>query len=138
MALFSHVDLRVRRQPEAFRFYNALLGSMGFHVVKAERFDEHEPTWRRAGWVANDEFFGFIVDPEFVANQTRLAFAAKSPAEVDRLAAVALEHGANDYDPPHDYGGYYAAFFEDPDGNRLEICYLQQHGGLAADPLHRS
>ncbi|GAC1390169.1 MAG: VOC family protein [Vulcanimicrobiaceae bacterium] len=137
MPLISHIDLRVKRQPEAFRFYNALLGAIGFHLVKAERFDEHEPTWRRAGWVANDEFFGFIVDPEFVPNQNRIAFAASSQAQVDELAAIALAHGGTDFDPPHDYHGYYAAFFEDPDGNRLEICFLKQHGGLAADPTHR-
>lgn len=39
--------------------------------------------------------------------------------------------GAQEINGPTDYGGYHATFFEDPDGNRLEVCFLTRHGGLS-------
>ncbi len=46
-----------------------------------------------------------------------------------RVAAIALEAGALNMSGPRacpEYSAtYYAAFFEDPCGNCLEICYLE-------------
>ena len=54
---------------------------------------------------------------------------AADRAEVDRLAAIAREAGAAAFEAPHvceEYTPfYYAAFFEDADGNKLEICYRE-------------
>jgi catechol 2,3-dioxygenase-like lactoylglutathione lyase family enzyme len=128
--LISHIDLRVREPERGLAFYDALLGAFGFERVTTPPFGPDEPTWRRPHWRANDEFFGFVVDPELVPNANRLAFQAYSPEEVDRATAAARRAGARDVDGPTDYGGYYASFFEDPDGNRLEICFLTKHQGL--------
>ena len=128
--LFSHVDQRVRDRDRGLAFYDALLGAFGFERVTAPPFGADEPTWRRPGWQANDEFFGFAVDPELVPNANRLAFQAYSREEVDRVTERARQAGARDVDGPADYDGYYASFFEDPDGNRLEICFLTKHQGL--------
>ena len=53
--------------------------------------------------------------------------ARPSRAEVDRLAEIARASGATAFEPPHvceEYTPfYYATFFEDADGNKLEICY---------------
>ncbi len=129
--LFSHVDLRVRERDRGLAFYDALLGAFGFERVTVPPFGPDEPTWRRPQWQANDEFFGFVVDPELVPNPNRLAFQAYSPDEVDRATEAARRAGARDVDGPQDYGGYYASFFDDPDGNRLEVCFLTKHQGLA-------
>ena len=53
------------------------------------------------------------------------SFWAKSTAEVDRLTEVVRRAGGCHIEGPG-YGegpGYYALFFEDPSGNRLEICH---------------
>jgi catechol 2,3-dioxygenase-like lactoylglutathione lyase family enzyme len=59
-------------------------------------------------------------------NGTRIAFWAESRAEVDRLARLVRKIGGKNLEGPGlcpSYSaGYYACFFEDPDGNKLEIC----------------
>ena len=60
-------------------------------------------------------------------NANRIAFWAESRDDVDGVAAVAREAGAAVESGPRDcpeYGaGYYAFFFQDPSGNRLEVVY---------------
>ncbi len=130
MRLFSHVDLRVRDGGRALAFYDALLGVFGFQRVVTSAFDEAEPVWRYANWKANDEFFGFVVDPEFRPNQNRIAFHAPTREHIDRATEALRSVNAPNLDGPVDYGGYYATFFDDPDGNRLEVCFLTRHGDL--------
>ena len=98
---------------------------MGF-----SRLDE-EPgaiNYHLPGEDRSQPFFGLMEDASHAANGTRIAFRASSRAEVDRLAQVARAAGAQAFEPPEDYGGagwYYAAFFEDPEGNKLEICFRE-------------
>jgi predicted lactoylglutathione lyase len=125
--LFSHVDLRVKDVVAATKFYDVFLAEFGFVRVKGV-FSDNEPTWRREHWQANDEFIGLTVDPEFVPNANRIAFHATSPEQVDRATAALQRAGAGDIDGPTDYGGYYATFCDDPEGNKLEVCYLTHHG----------
>ena len=57
-------------------------------------------------------------------NENRIAFWAESPGEVDRLASIATGAGAQNVEGPGwEDETYYAVFFEDPCGNRLEICH---------------
>ena len=60
-----------------------------------------------------------------------MAFHAESPADVDRIHRALLEAGATVLDPPADYTGrrgytpgYYAAFYADPDGIRIEVAHI--------------
>lgn len=124
--LFSHVDLRVREVEPARAFYDELLAEFGFFRVEG-LFPDHEPTWRRKEWQANDEFIGLTVDDAFAPNANRIAFHATSREQVDRASAVARRAGALNVDGPEDYSGYYAMFCDDPAGNPLEICYLTHH-----------
>ncbi|HEY8314181.1 MAG TPA: VOC family protein [Candidatus Baltobacteraceae bacterium] len=136
--LFSHVDLRVRDGARALAFYDALLAEFDFVRVTEFPFTEAEPTWRRQNWRANDEFFGFIIDSAFVPNANRVAFHATSREQVDRVTVAVRRANANEVDGPMEYDGYYATFFEDPDGNRLEVCYLTKHGGLCGGATSRA
>lgn len=49
------------------------------------------------------------------------------------MTATLQKLGAADIDGPEEYDGYYATFFEDPDGNKYEVCYLTKHQGLTGD-----
>ena len=70
------------------------------------------------------EFFGVTESPAYVANENRVAFRTENAAGVDRVAEVAMRAGARKIEGPLDYEpGYHAVFFEDPSGNRLEVCY---------------
>ncbi|HXF94391.1 MAG TPA: hypothetical protein VNK46_16700 [Nitrospiraceae bacterium] len=65
--------------------------------------------------------------PEHVANECRIAFWADSIREIDWLAAIAVRPGARNVEGRvHEDPLCYAVFFEDPGGNRLEICYRQR------------
>lgn len=55
-----------------------------------------------------------------VGNGTMVALQAASPEQVDRLHAIALEQGGTCEGKPGDRGGgFYAAYFRDLDGNKL-------------------
>lgn len=125
--LFSHVDLRVRDVASVLKFYDIFLAEFGFTRLTQLPFTEEEPTWRREHWQANDEFIGLTEDREFKPNENRIAFHATSREQVDRITRVLEQVQARDIDGPTDYQGYYATFFEDPDGNRFEVCFLTHH-----------
>jgi predicted enzyme related to lactoylglutathione lyase len=117
---FDHIDLRVPRLAEVVAFYETLLPALGFsRKMTIEGWLQFEA----AGNMAT-EFFGITESPSHAPNENRIAFWAKSPADVDRIAAIAARVGARNIEGPMDYAsGYYAAFFEDPAGNRLEVCH---------------
>jgi catechol 2,3-dioxygenase-like lactoylglutathione lyase family enzyme len=59
-----------------------------------------------------------------VPNESRIAFRVENDREVDRIADVVRAAGATELSGPKPmpYGpGYYAVFFADPSGNRLEV-----------------
>src|SRR5581483_8596621 len=83
-----------------------------------------------AGGDKPEAFFCFTQDRRHRPNKTRIAFWAENRAEVDRLARLARRLGAKNFEEPElcrGYSaGYYACFFDDPDGNKLEICYREK------------
>ena len=121
MNRFGHIDLRVSDIDAAADFYEALLPALGF----TERY--HGGAWKV--WATTDPlpgtaYFGITEERTHVANDNRIAFWVESPAEVDRVAKVARRAGATELSGPKPmpYGpGYYAVFFADPSGNRLEV-----------------
>jgi catechol 2,3-dioxygenase-like lactoylglutathione lyase family enzyme len=119
---YDHIDLRVRNLAEARPFYETLLPALGF--TRDVRI-EHWLQFEAAGADSATEFFGVTESSRHVANECRIAFWADSPSEVDRLAEIIVRAGARNVEGPgyHEGPGYYAVFFEDPSGNRLEICH---------------
>jgi catechol 2,3-dioxygenase-like lactoylglutathione lyase family enzyme len=68
------------------------------------------------------------------AGVLRPAFAAADRAVVDRAHELAVAAGAEILDPPQvfDYEpGYYATFFRDPNGFKLEVVTRIQPGPAA-------
>ena len=129
--LFDHIDLRVKDMEAARKFYRKFLPQLGFVHEKAEpapaeASDGDFHTFYSAGGSNPSEFFGFTEDENHQANGTRIAFWADTREEVDRLAKLVREAGGKALEGPEicaEYSpGYYAFFFEDPDGNKLEIC----------------
>lgn len=121
---FDHVDLRVRSLAEARPFYEVLLPALGFtRNVTIEGWLQYEV----AGTDGATEFVGLTESPQHVANECRVAFWADSLREVERLAELVVRAGARNVEGPlYEEVRYYAVFFEDPCGNRLEICYRER------------
>ncbi|MGH7228965.1 MAG: VOC family protein [Nitrospiraceae bacterium] len=123
---YDHIDLRVRSLSEVRPFYEILLPALGFtRDVTVEGWLQFEA--EREDGAA--EFFGVTESPQHVANECRIAFWTDSIIAVDRLAAIAVRAGARKVEgPAHEIPQpgetiYYAVFFEDPCGNRFEVCY---------------
>jgi len=120
--LYDHIDLRVCNLAKVRPFYEVLLPALGF-TWKTEI-----PDWFQYEAAAPDDgpaaFFGVTELRSHVPNENRIAFWAESAAEVDRLAEIATRAGARKVEgPAWEDEAYYAVFFEDPCGNRLEICH---------------
>lgn len=122
--LYDHVDLRVRNLERARTFYDPLMIAMGFTRFDTDgvNINYHPP-----GDGRTQPFFGLMEDAEHRGNASRIAFRAAAREDVDRLATTARDAGALAFEAPQPYGAswYYAAFFEDMDGNKLEICYRE-------------
>ncbi|HEX8280432.1 MAG TPA: VOC family protein [Chthoniobacterales bacterium] len=119
---YDHIDLRVRDMKVARRFYREVLPALGF----TEKGDDGEWFSYYAPGEGKPPFFGLTEDPDHRANGTRISFWAETREEVDRVADVVKRAGGKVLEGPElciDYTpDYYAFFWEDPDGNKLEIC----------------
>lgn len=118
--LYDHLDLRVPDLAAVTPFYETLLPVLGF----GRRQDV--PGWLQ--YEASDHgataFIGITESPSHVPNENRVAFWSASVEDVDAVAEVALLAGARNVEGPLPYApGYYAFFFEDPCGNRFEVCH---------------
>ena len=119
---FDHVDLRVQSIAEALPFYEKFLPALGFTRISGQ------DDWRTFSFGETDptDFIWIVEAPSHQPSETRIAMWAESRAEVNRLAKVVAEAGGRVLEGPElceDYGpSYYAFFFQDPCGNRWEIC----------------
>lgn len=122
--ILDHIDLRVPDLANAGPFYRGLLPALGFtkEMPLSDWIQFIAPPRDKDDIT---EFFGLTEDKDHVPNKNRIAFWAASMDEVDRLAKLLPGIGARNIEGPgYDEGPfYYAVFFEDPWGNRLEICY---------------
>ena len=102
------------------RFYDALAGELGL-----VRYLETE---RAIGWRQPMSGIGLAITlpfderPASVGNGAMATIAGQDRGQVDRVHALALAHGGTDEGAPGVRGnGFYAAYFRDPDGNKLNI-----------------
>jgi predicted lactoylglutathione lyase len=119
----DHIDLRVSDLKRAHKFYGKLLPALGFI---RNRSSGRCGIFYAAGGEKPEAFFAFNQNRRHQPNNTRIAFWAETREEVDRLARLVRKIGGKNLEGPElcrAYSrGYYACFFEDPAGNKLEIC----------------
>jgi catechol 2,3-dioxygenase-like lactoylglutathione lyase family enzyme len=125
--VIGYVTLGTNDMPRAASFYDALLAEIG-----ARRFMESE---RLIAWaVSPDKPALGVVKPydgkaATIGNGVMIALVVDSNAKVDALYKKALALGAADEGPPGPRGvpGFYAGYFRDLDGNKLN-CYCWTQG----------
>lgn len=121
--LLDHVDLRVGDFNRTRALYDAILPAMGYTRINA---GDESAGYHLPGETGAEPFLWIVSDTSHRPNGTRIALAARDRAEVNRLAEIARSNGATAFEPPaliEEYGAkYYATFFEDAEGNKLEIC----------------
>lgn len=129
--LVHHIDLTVTDKSRSRVFYDAVLGFLGYR--RSADYD-HGSDWDRAGSPFHS--IGIIEARGDGANRTHdryspglhhLAWTADSRDDVDALHDLLRSIGAEVLDPPADYPRYgptyYAVFFADPDGLKLEFVF---------------
>lgn len=135
----NHVILNVNDLARSKPFYAALMPRIGYPT--ALEFGNF------LGWYGNGcSFWLKQADPRY-AGETfskdrvglcEVAFNAESRAQIDSLARDLESFGGRILDPPREYPeyadlpspgsrphmrGYYAVFFADPEGIKLELCH---------------
>ncbi len=118
---YDHIDFRVRDLKRVTPFYDALMPALGMRVIRgSDRSREYYHDDRRL------PFFGLNRSLTSKPNRSRIAFAAASRKDVDRIAAVTRRSGGAAIEGPEVCANYrqpyYAVFLEDPDGNKFEVC----------------
>jgi catechol 2,3-dioxygenase-like lactoylglutathione lyase family enzyme len=130
-----HVDLVVSSIERSLPFYRDLLGPLGWHGVTEVQGERKETIWylwgpgsslgvREALTTRETPFDRYEIGVHHVA------FEAASRAAVDERAAWVSEQGGEIESGPEEYWyspGYYAVFFYDPDGMKLEIVHVPGH-----------
>jgi catechol 2,3-dioxygenase-like lactoylglutathione lyase family enzyme len=126
--LISHVFIGVADFRDAFRFYSLVVSELGLKL----KFSDAEKQW--AGWMMENQprplfligapFNGEAATP---GNGQMVALLAPSRDAVDRAYVSALENGGVCEGPPglrpQYHSNYYGAYFRDPDGNKICVCF---------------
>ena len=123
----SHITLGTNDVQRAVRFYDPVLGSIGFS--RAPKPGDKPPMYARDGAMPFVYLYPpFDGAPATVGNGSHIAFTARTRSAVDEFHAMALAFGGQDEGAPglrtHYGEHYYAAYVRDPDGNKLQaVCY---------------
>ena len=116
--MLGYVTIGTRDLPRAVEFYDAIAKEMDTpRLMEFETFI----AWQKPGGPAGLAVtLPYDKNPASVGNGMMVALQAKDPAQVKRLYELALSLGGTDEGPPGDRGGgFYAAYFRDRDGNKL-------------------
>ena len=126
-ALISHITFGTNDREKAARFYDAVLGSIGFSRLPKPA--DKPPAYAKGGGLPIIYIYTpFDGEPATAGNGTHVAFIADTKAEVQAFHREALAHGGSDEGAPgprpHYGPNYYAAYVRDLDGNKLQaVCY---------------
>jgi predicted lactoylglutathione lyase len=122
-AMIGYVTLGTNDVARAARFYDALLAELGAkRTMEAETFIAWGAT---PGGAMLSVIVPYDKQPATVGNGVMVALAASSKAQVDAIHRKALELGGKDEGAPGPRGdGFYAAYFRDLDGNKLNAFFM--------------
>jgi len=121
--VIGYVTLGTNDLPRAAKFYDALCGELG--VGRMMEFDTFIAWGAPGGGCGIGLTKPYDGNPATVGNGVMAAFEAADEAQVQRLYDVALANGGSDEGAPGPRGdGFYAAYFRDPDGNKLNAFIM--------------
>ena len=126
-----HVDLVVSSIERSLPFYSELLGPLGYTRVGEVEGERGETIWYlsapRSSVGLREAQSDSPPYDRYRVGLHHLAFEAVTRSDVDDRAAWLRTQDAEIESDPQEYAyvpGYYAVFFYDPDGLKLEIVYL--------------
>jgi predicted lactoylglutathione lyase len=122
--MIGYVTLGTRDLKKAAAFYDKIAAEMGLgRFLESDTFISWGSEESGAGLGVTAPFDG---KPMTVGNGVMVALAARDRAEVDRIYKLALSLGGTDEGAPgpRGEGGFYAAYFRDLDGNKLNAFVM--------------
>jgi catechol 2,3-dioxygenase-like lactoylglutathione lyase family enzyme len=118
--MIGYVTLGTNDLPRATAWYDTLLAQLGAkRIMEGDRFVAWgvSPTAPSVGVIKP-----YDGQPATAGNGTMIALVVRERAQVDALHAKALALGGKDEGAPGERGGgFYAAYFRDLDGNKLNV-----------------
>jgi len=125
-----HVDLVVSSIERSLPFYRDLLGPLGWHGVSEVEGERGETIWYLWGpgsSIGLREAQTAGEHDRYSVGLHHLALEASSRGVVDERSNWLEAQGAEIESGPEEYSytpGYYAVFFYDPDGLKLEVVHV--------------
>lgn len=127
-----HVFISVKDIRRSRPFYAALMPRLGYPATWDYAGDGGSIGFLGTGgsfWLKQaDERYASDTFSKDRVGLCEIAFRAESRAQVDALACDIEAFGGRVLDPPREYPeyvpGYYAVFFADPDGIKLELVHI--------------
>ena len=124
-----HIDITVTQLKTSIAFYDLVLGRLGYH--RSGAYAGGVPCWLTKEGTAQFSIGlhaskGGQPHHRYSAGLHHLAFSAETKEQVDSFYEFLLQQNVEILDPPavYDYSpGYYAVFFTDPDGIKLEVVF---------------
>jgi predicted lactoylglutathione lyase len=121
--MIGYVTLGTSDLARSARFYDAIAAEMG--VGRMMEFPTYIAWGTPGGAAGIAATLPFDGKPPSVGNGVMVALEAKDRAQVDRLHAIALAHGGSCEGRPGPRGdSFYAGYFRDPDGNKLNAFIM--------------
>jgi predicted lactoylglutathione lyase len=121
--MIGYVTLGTNDIQRAARFYDALLAELG--AKRAMELEAFIAWGSGPGAPMLAVARPFDKQPASVGNGVMVALAAGSKAQVDAIHRKALELGGRDEGAPGPRGGgFYAGYFRDLDGNKLNAFVI--------------
>ena len=128
--MIGYVTLGTNDLEKAAKFYDAIAKEMGVgRMMDFDQFIAWGTMGGAPGIAATKPFDGQAAS---VGNGVMVALEAKDTDQVQRLYDIALAHGGSDEGAPGPRGdeGFYAGYFRDPDGNKLNaFCMTAAKAG---------
>ncbi len=135
-ALPNHLDLTVSDLARSVAFYDLVLGALGY--ARSGEYAGDVPCWVIADGSGREFSIGLHAarsdrpHDRYATGLHHLAFHTGSRAEVDAFHNLLKRENLRVLDAPAQYDytpGYYAVFFADPDGIKLELVYEPRFDG---------
>lgn len=121
--MIGYVTVGTNDLERAARFYDAIAAELGTsRMMEFDGFIAWGTPGGGAGIAATKPFDG---KPATVGNGVMVAFEAKDQDHVKRIYDVALANGGTDEGAPGPRSdNFYAGYFRDPDGNKLNAFVM--------------
>ena len=122
--MIGYVTLGTNELQRAAKFYDAIAAEL--ETPRMMEFDTFIAWGKPGGGVGIGLTKPYDGNTATVGNGVMVALEAKDEAQVQRLYDIALANGGSCEGPPGPRGeGFYAGYFRDPDGNKLNAFLMK-------------